>query len=218
MSSRDDRDNATRWHGQRIVGERELDFHSDAQALRRRRRRQNLIFALIALLVSGVLVFAVLVFSGRVQLPGQGTGSLMTQPEEIENPQCPQQEFSYLEPGGVQVRVLNATGVSGLGGQTAELLEGRGFVVSSVTSAVSDYSEEVGVVVSGPHGYAQALSLQRHLPGALYVYNENMPDDQVDFEVGTKFAELTKQRHLETTAGTLQCANPPAADEALNDQ
>lgn len=213
MGSRDEQEGARSWQGQRIVGEQELDFHSDERAVRRRKRRQNLVFGVLALLVTAVLVFALLIFTGRVQLPGQPTAALISEPETIEYPQCPQREFDYLEPERVRVRVLNATDTSGFGGQTAQLLTERGFVVGSVTSAVSDYAQQVGAVVSGPNGYAQALSLQRHLPGTLYVFDESKLDDQVDFEVGEKFTELTKARRLETTPGPLTCANPPEPAE-----
>lgn len=209
MGSRGDRDDARSWHGQRIVGERELDFHSDERAVRRRRLRQNTVFAVLALLLVVVLALALLVFSGRLQLPGQQPPATATGVEPITNAQCPQRDFDYLQPAEVRVRILNTTGVSGLGGRTAQILEERGFRISSVTSASGDYSEQVGVVVSGPGGYAQALSLQRHLPGTLYVFDETKRDDLVDFEVGAEFSELTKQRRLDTAPGQLVCANPP---------
>lgn len=209
MEADQDQNDARNWHGQRIVGERELDFHSDAQVVRHRRRRQNLVFGLLAFLVVLVLVLALLVFSGRLQLPGQQSAPNAVMGEPISHPHCPQRDFEYLDPSEVRVRVLNTTDISGLGGKTAQLLETRGFEITSVTSAASDYAQQVGAVVSGPQGYAQALSLQRHLPGTLYVFDESKRDDLVDFEVGQDFDELTKLRRLDTAPGMLMCANPP---------
>ena len=209
MGSKSGRDDARSWHGQHIVGERDLDFHSDQQALQQRRRRQNTVFTVLALVVALVLVLALLVFTGRLQFPGQQPRATADEPAPIANAHCPQRDFDYLEPESVQVRVLNATGQAGLAGRTAQLLEERGFTISSTTSGASDYSEQAGAVVSGPEGYAQAMSLQRHLPGTVYVLDEDKRGQLVDFEVGAEFSELTKTRRLDTTSGPLTCADRP---------
>ncbi|WP_421014755.1 LytR C-terminal domain-containing protein [Glutamicibacter creatinolyticus] len=207
MSGEQEPQDANTWHGQRIVGEDELSFQSDAQAKRRRRRRQNAVFGALSALVAVVLVVALLVFTQKIQLPGQRqTPAAADQQQPIANPDCPQRDFTYLDPSEVEVRVLNAGGQNGLGGSTAQKLSQRGFQIALTTSAVSDYADTVGAVVSGPQGYAQALTLQRHLDGAVYVFDKDKRGAQVDFEIGAKFAEMTKTRRLDKTPGPLQCA------------
>lgn len=214
MGSSSGQDDANQWHGQRIVGERELSFHSDAEAKRRRRRRQNLVFGVLAALLAVVFVAALAVFHGRIPVPGQVPAASQTlSPAQIEDSRCPGQDFDYLDPSTVRVRVLNTTNEAGLAGRTAQKLEKRGFVITSTTSGASDFQDGVGAVVAGPKGYAQALTLQRHVQGAVFVFDETKRDDRVDLEVGAKFQELTKTRRLSEDPGKLLCAEPPASDK-----
>ena len=66
--------------------------------------------------------------------------------------------------------MLNTTTISGLAGRTAEALKERGFQISATTSGLDRYEDKVAVVLAGPKGYAQALTIQRQVPGSEFVY------------------------------------------------
>lgn len=207
MTEPKDRRDPSSWHGQHIVSEAELAFQSDGQAKKRRRSRQNVVFTVMAALVVVVFVVSVLIFTGnwpwnKDQTPQAASDA----PANIENPVCPDVNFKVQDPGTVMVRVLNTTGESGLAGSTAERLKERGFTITSVTESASDYAEEVGAVIAGPKGYAQALSIQRQVPGAVFVFDKDRRDDRIDLELGAKFEGLEKERKLNDAPGKLRCA------------
>ncbi|WP_404288952.1 LytR C-terminal domain-containing protein [Glutamicibacter arilaitensis] len=208
MTEPKDRRDPSSWHGQHIVSESELTFQSDLRAKKRRRTRQNVVFSVMASLVVLGFVAALLIFSGNWPLAkGPVADTVDEVPVKIENPVCPDVEFKVQDPASVMVRVLNTTGKSGLAGDTAEKLKERGFTITSISESASDYADEVGAVVAGPEGYAQALSIQRQLPGAVFVFDKDRRDARIDLEVGAKFEGLEKERKLNDAPGKLRCAN-----------
>ena len=207
MTEPKDRRDPSSWHGQHIVSESELAFQSDLQAKKRRRTRQNVVFSVMASFVVLGFVAAVLIFTGNWPLAEEpAEDAVADTPVTIENPVCPDVEFKVQDPASVQVRVLNTTGESGLAGATAETLKERGFTITSITESASDYANEVGAVIAGPKGYAQALSVQRQLPGAVFVFDKERRDARIDLEVGAKFEGLEKERKLNDAPGKLHCA------------
>ncbi|MEG1443779.1 MULTISPECIES: LytR C-terminal domain-containing protein [Micrococcaceae] len=203
-----DRDDPGQWHGAHIVDEQELSFSSDGQAKRRARKRQNIVFSVMALLVIAVLAGAVLVFNGTLKLGGEPAAVASPKPSEtkIENPKCPAIDFKYQKPSDVEIRVLNTTDISGLAGDTAEALEKRGFKISSLTSGWKSLSETTGAVIAGPDGYAQAFTVQRQIPGIVFIYDEKKWGSRVDLALGEKFDGLEKERKLDTSEGKLVCS------------
>lgn len=205
MGRRTGQEDPSRWQGQHIVNEDELSFHSDVTAKRRQRKRQNIVFAVLASLVVVAFVAAGLVYAGYWPGTSKKTEAAPSA-QVIENAQCPENSFAYLDPTQVRVRVLNTTSISGFGSQAATKLKERGFQITSTTESSSDYSTKIGAIVAGPQGYAQALTLQRHIPGAVFVFDKSRKDDRLDFEVGEQFIGLEKDRKLNATPGKLTCA------------
>lgn len=207
MTEPKDRRDPSSWRGQHIVGEAELAFQSDLQAKKRRRSRQNIVFSVMAAMVLVVLVVSVLIFTGHWPwAEDQSAQKNADAPVKIENPVCPENNFKVQKPAEVEVRVLNTTGQSGLATSTAERLKERGFVITSVTESASDHADEVGAVIAGPRGYAQALTIQRQVPGAVFVFDQDRRDARIDLEVGKKFNGLEKERKLNGAPGKLRCA------------
>ncbi len=203
-----EREDPATWHGAHIVNERELSFVSNAQAKRRARKRQNVIFSVMALVVLVAFVAATLTFTGVLKIGGS-SNQLQAQAQPaavIENPACPEANFAYQDPASFKVRVLNTTSVSGLAGKTAEALEKRGFKISATSSGLENYQDRVAVVLAGSSGYAQALTIQRQVPGSEFVYDEKMYGTEVDLALGSGFENLVKERKLNTAPGALTCA------------
>ena len=202
-----EREDPATLRGAHIIGERELSFVSSAQAKRTARRRQNVIFSIMAIAVLVAFIAATLSFTGVLKIGGRPTPvQADEQPAEpIANPACPTSIFNYQDPASFKVRVLNTTTISGLAGRTAEALKNRGFQISATTSGLDRYEDKVAVVLAGPQGYAQALTIQRQVPGSEFVYDEMMYGTEVDLALGTGFEHLVKERKLNTAPGTLEC-------------
>ncbi|HCH47564.1 LytR C-terminal domain-containing protein [Glutamicibacter arilaitensis] len=203
-----DREDPGQWHGAHIVDEQELSFSSDGQAKKRARKRQNIVFTVMALLVIAVLTGAVLVFNGTLKLGGEPTAAQSPTPSEtkIENAKCPAVNFKYQKPGDVEIRVLNTTDISGLASDTAKALEERGFKIFSLTSGWKSLAGTTGAVIAGPDGYAQAFTVQRQVPGTVFIYDEKKWGSRVDLALGEKYEGLEKERKLDTSDGKLVCA------------
>jgi len=195
-------------HGAHIVGEQELSFVSDTQAKRRARKRQNIIFSTMAVIVLLAFISATLVFTGILKIGGtaQAGQEARMNPAQIKDKACPGIDFTYQDPGSFSVRVLNATDVAGLAGDTAKALEKRGFDVAGTSSGMNDYADSVAAVFAGPKGYAQALTIQRQVPGSVFVFDPKVYGTQVDLALGAQFESLVKERKLDTKPGPLVCA------------
>ncbi|WP_313813945.1 LytR C-terminal domain-containing protein [Glutamicibacter sp.] len=196
------------WRGAHIVDEQELSFESDAQAKKRARRRQNIVFSSMAVVVLLVFLAATLVYTGVVKIGDTaGVGQASDNgPAEIKNQECPDLDFVYQDPGSFKLVVMNTTDTAGLAGKTAESLEKRGFKIADTTSGFEEYSDQVATVFAGPQGYAQALTVQRQVPGSVFVFDPKSYGTQVSLALGSKFDYLVKERKLDTTAGKLTCA------------
>lgn len=195
------------WHGAHIVNGQDLSFSSDHKAKKSARRRQNIVFMAMAVLVLAVTVGALLIATGNWKPGAKPTvaNEVTPSPTKIENTKCPEVNFSYQDPASFRIRVLNTTEISGLAGDTAKSLEDRGFKISSLTSGWNSLSNTVGAVIAGPDGYAQAFTVQRQVPGTVFIFDEDKWGDNVDLALGEKFESLQKDRKLDTSAGKLVC-------------
>ena len=207
MEALEKNDESTQWHGARIISEKELAFTSDARAKRKLRTRHGVVMGVLLALVLAAAAGALLVFSGIWDIDGSRRAApAEPQRAQIANAQCPEVDLQYLDPASVKVRVLNATEQAGLAGSTAQALEKRGFTITSVSSGWDEYADSVGAVIAGPQGYDAALTVQRQVPGAVFVYDESKHDDRVDLAVGAQFTSLEKERKLNLSPGRLSCA------------
>lgn len=203
-----EREDPGEWHGAHIVDEQDLSFSSDRKAKKRARRRQNAVFSVMAVLVIAVTVGALLIVTGNWNPGAEATTEETAEPApaKIENVKCPEVDFSYQDPQSFRIRVLNTTNISGLAGDTAKSLEERGFKISSLTSGWTSLSGTIGAVIAGPDGYAQAFTVQRQVPGSVFIFDPEKWGSTVDLAVGEKFEGLQKDRKLDRSAGKLVCA------------
>lgn len=194
------------WRGAHIINGEDLSFSSDDHAKKTARRRHNAVFLGLAALVLAVAVGAVLITTGNLSLGAKPTAADQNQaPAEIKNAKCPEVDFTYQDPTSFRIRVLNTTDIAGLAGNTAKSLEDRGFKISSLTSGWESLSGTVGAVIAGPDGYAQAFTVQRQVPGTVFIFDEKKYGSNVDLALGEKFESLQKDRKLDTSAGKLVC-------------
>lgn len=203
-----EREDPAEWHGAHIVDEQDLSFSSDQKAKGRARRRQNAVFAVMAVLVMTVTVGALLIATGNWKPGADATAADTAEPTpvKIENAKCPEVDFSYQDPQSFKIRVLNTTNIAGLASDTAKSLEERGFKIASLTSGWDSLSATTGAVIAGPDGYAQAFTVQRQVPGAVFIFDPEKWGTTVDLAVGEKYEGLQKDRKLDTSAGKLVCA------------
>ncbi|WP_159613525.1 LytR C-terminal domain-containing protein [Glutamicibacter sp. JC586] len=195
------------WHGTHIVNGEDLSFSSDDHVKKSARRRHNAFFLGLAALVLAVTVGALLITTGK-WTPGVKPSAVadpIQTPASIKNAKCPEVDFTYQDPTSFRIRVLNTTDITGLAGNTAKSLEDRGFKISSLTSGWESLSGTVGAVIAGPDGYAQAFTVQRQVPGTVFIFDEKKYGSNVDLALGEKFESLQKDRKLDTSAGKLVC-------------
>ncbi|GAA5226325.1 LytR C-terminal domain-containing protein [Paeniglutamicibacter antarcticus] len=205
------------WHGHRIISEDELAspaFTTDARIKRRRTIRHGIILVIVLLALVAAVVLAYLVNTRAVVIDALEPRPVAETPvTEVEA--CPTTEFSYIDPGKMTVNVMNATQVSGLAGATGTKLKKRGFTVGEVGNARISDVDVVGAVISGPDGYAQAMSMQRNIKDLVYVFDAKRPGATVDLVIGTKYKDLVKDKKVNKKPGKLGCT-PPKPKEKKN--
>jgi hypothetical protein len=158
--------------------------------------RRNLTKPLRTAIVLAVLAVAVLIAGrwGWAQLT-QPFGDEVAAATATSEPTCtpaPGASPALPAPGEVTVNVYNASGISGLAGQTAEALAAAGFIVGAVDNdPLGKRLDGVGEVRSAPGSQPQVESLLRYIPGAVWVQDQRA-DPTVDFAIGAGFTEVTQ--------------------------
>ncbi|GAB4098155.1 LytR C-terminal domain-containing protein [Sinomonas halotolerans] len=195
----------TVYHGHRVVSGPDLrsQFEPDPDEAENvpRMRRRILHGAMIALLVA-IVVFgagaAWAILSGYIKLPEPATAPSLAA--------CPSGTYDYLPPEQTTVNVLNAAGREGLARQVADELAKRRFRVLAVDNEKFS-TAATAVVRSGSAGEAAAFTLQRHVPGSVFV-RDPRADDSVDLLLGPAFTGLAAPKVVDQTPGTLNCELP----------
>jgi hypothetical protein len=198
------------WHGHHIISEDELaspEFTTEDRIKRRRRIRHGIILVLVVLMLAAALVLAYLVNTRTLVIDALEPKPAAEAPVAV-NDACPTGQFSYVDPGKMKVNVLNATQIYGLAGATSTKLKKRGFKVGDAGNAQLSNVKVVGAVTSGPDGYAQAMTVQRHIKGLTYVYDAKRPGKTVDLVIGTKYKDLVKEKSVNKKPGKLGCTPP----------
>lgn len=198
------------WHGHHIISEDELaspEFTTEDRIKRRRRIRHGVILIFVVLMLAAALVLAYLVNTRTLVIDALEPKPVAEAPVAV-NEACPTRKFNYVDPGKMTVNVLNATQIYGLAGATATKLKKHGFKVGEVGNANLSNVQVVGAVTSGPDGYAQAMTLQRHIKGLTYVYDAKRPGKTVDVVIGTKYKDLVKEGSVNKKPGKLGCTPP----------
>ncbi|WP_411732885.1 LytR C-terminal domain-containing protein [Paeniglutamicibacter sp.] len=198
------------WHGHHIISEDELaspEFTTEDRIKRRRKIRHGIILTFVVLMLAAALVLAYLVNTRTLIIDALEPKPGVEAPVAA-NEACPTKQFSYVDPRKMTVNVLNATQIHGLAGATATKLKKHGFKVGDVGNANLSNVQVVGAVTSGPDGYAQAMTVQRHIKDLTYVYDAKRPGKTVDLVIGTKFKDLVKEKSVNKKPGKLGCTPP----------
>jgi hypothetical protein len=201
--------NPIEWHGHRIVTENDLEtvFADDGNVERphiyMRRLRHGIVLVLLVALLAGAVFFALALARGDIKLP-------VSEPSASPVSACPAGPFEVADPASITVNVLNSTSIAGLAGNATASLEERGFTVETIGNRSVGQTSMTAIVVSGPAGYAQAFTLQRTIPGTVYVEDERS-DATVDVVLGSQFEGLVPAEEVNTEPGGLTCELPSTA-------
>lgn len=175
---------------------------------RRLRATQLAFFSVLAVALIAVGVYAV----GELREPVEEPG--MIAPKEIgPDPvavECPDEGAVPLPPAEVTVTVLNGTTRSGLAGEVAETLGGRGYEVAEVGNTRSAGAPVT--IVHGPSGYLAAASVRAQLAAEqqepVLKLDEAKEGTGVDLLLGDGFRGTTEEE-----AATAALEAPVAAPE-----
>ena len=132
--------------------------------------RHGIILSVAVLLLAAALVLAYLVNTRAIVIDALEPKPVAEAPVAPHSA-CPRDQFDYVDPSKMTINVMNGTQIAGLAGASAKKLEKRGFKVGEVGNARMSKANVVGAVISGPDGYAQAMTVQRHVAGLTYVFD-----------------------------------------------
>ncbi|GAB3536599.1 hypothetical protein GCM10027403_17820 [Arthrobacter tecti] len=201
--------NPIEWHGHRIVTENDLDtvFADDGNVERphiyMRRLRHGVVLVLLVGLLTAAVLFALALARGDIQLTAN-------EPSSEPAAACPGGPFDLVDPATVTVNVLNSTSIEGLAGNGAAALEERGFTVGAIGNRSVVRSNMTAIVISGPTGYAPAFTLQRIIPGSVYV-EDDRTEATVDVVLGSEYEALVPAEEVNPEPGGLVCELPSTA-------
>ncbi len=201
--------NPNEWHGHHIVSEDELaspKFSADPNTKRHRNIRHGIILSVAVLLLVAALVLAYLVNTRAIVIDALEPKPVAEAPV-APHTACPRDQFDYVDPSKMTINVMNGTQIAGLAGASAKKLAQRGFKVGEVGNARMSKANVVGAVISGPDGYAQAMTVQRHVAGLTYVFDPKRQGKTVDVVIGTKYKKLVKEAKVKTQPGKLGCSS-----------
>ncbi|MHA7240922.1 LytR C-terminal domain-containing protein [Arthrobacter sp. TMS1-12-1] len=195
----------TEWHGQRIVTETDLGavFTEDDADRRRRVTLRRVRHGVVLVLLVGLLTAAVYVALG-IARGDIRTGAPEATPEPTST--CPAGPFDYQDPSAITVNVYNSTSIDGLAGTAADQLRGRAFAVREVGNKPAGRSGMTALVISGEAGRANAFTLQRTIPGSVYVADER-EDRTVDVILGSTYAGVVPPEKVDVTPAALSCGS-----------
>lgn len=191
------------YHGHRVITGDELRAQFEAERDERERRRRRwrrirhaaLLVLLLAVVVSGA-TGAWAILTGRLVLSQQAASPVPTVG-------CPAGPFDYVPPQSVHLNVFNAAGQEGLARNVADQLAQRKFVIGKVDNSKTAGSP-TAVIVSGPAGEADAFTVQRNVPGSVFML-DSRGDASVDLILLPAFKKLQDPAIVDQTPGTLVC-------------
>lgn len=166
-----------------------------ARRLRRKRKRERQA-VIFTTLVTGLLFLAVMaaaVLSGHIASPFDREFS--RQPDDYVDviEPCPSDPSRLpVATTDIHVRVLNASGRTGLAGRTAEFLEERSF---NILMTGDHESQRVPSIHFGIEGLDAAITLRAHAPDAVLIVDERS-GTSVDLILGSQFEGLIPQEDV----------------------
>ncbi|WP_138444930.1 LytR C-terminal domain-containing protein [Sinomonas susongensis] len=202
----------TVYRGHHVVNGEELRSQFEAERDEQERRRSRwrkirhtvLLVLLLALVVAGG-TGAWAILTGRLVLSPQAASPGPT-------PGCPSGPFDYAAPQSVRVNVLNAAGKEGLARTVADQLTQRKFAVGNVANSTATGTPPA-LIVAGPAGEAAAFTVQRNVPGSLFVLDKR-GDASLDLILLPTFAGLKDPGLVDQTPGGLVCVGATQSPSA----
>lgn len=162
---------------------------------RRRRERQIIVFGVAAIILGALAFAAAAVYRGEAE--GPFSNAFHTPPGQFESDVtlvCPPGDTFPLKYEEVVVRVANGAGVTGLAGDIAETLKGRGFVVVGAMNASRGYGDHVRILY-GTEGLIHAYTLATQFDTVDLVL-DTREDITLDLILGEQFAADPRLREL----------------------
>lgn len=211
--------NPNEWHGHHIISEDELtspEFSIDEKTRKNRKLRHGIILVVTVLILAAALVGAYLINTRVLVIDALEPKPVLEKPMTVDA-SCPVSEFQYTDPGKIKINVMNGTKIAGLAGATSTKLKKRGFTIGEIGNVNLSKTNIVGLVTSGTDGYAQAMTVQRHIEGLTYVYDPKRLGASVDLVMGTEYKDLSDEKKVDKKPGRLACKpvkkTAPAAPE-----
>ena len=141
----------------------------------------------VAALALGVFILSKMLPTGGPGPAAPGEGAVQTEEPPAEEPAAeettapqPGKTAQPRDPSKVEVQVLNATGISGLASDTAEILEAQGYKIVTVDDAEGEHDRTT--IFYHPKSKADAEVLkQNYFPMA--ALEESAPDTEVAITV-----------------------------------
>lgn len=199
--------NPNEWHGHHIISEDELaspEFSIDEKTRKNRKLRHGIILVLTVVILVVALVGAYLINTRVLVIDALEPKPVVEKPVTVDA-SCPMSDFQYIDPGKIKVNVMNGTKVAGLAGATSTKLKKRGFTIGEIGNVNLSKTNIVGLVTSGTDGYAQAMTVQRHIKGLTYVYDPKRLGASVDLVMGTEYKDLIDEKKVNKKPGRLAC-------------
>lgn len=196
----------TEWHGHRIVTETDLGavFEEDDAARRRRASMRRIRHGIVLVLLIGLVTAAVFVALG-IARGDISIGASEASPAPAPTSTCPPGPFDFQDPSAITVNVYNSTNINGLAGTAADQLRGRAFAVRDVDNTQGGPTGMTAIVVSGEGGRANAFTVQRTIPGSIYVADKR-DDRTVDVILGSSYTGIIPPEGVDITPAGLACA------------
>ncbi len=193
------------WHGQRIVTETDLGstFATDNAAARRLASRRRIRHGVVLVVLLGLVTAGIFVAVGLAR--GDITFDAL-EPSSTPSPTstCPAGPFEMQDPSAITVDVFNSTPIDGLAGTAAEQLRSRAFAVRQIGNRDVGPTGMTAIIVAGEGGRANAFTVQRVIPDAIFVPDER-EDRTVDVVLGSAYTGIVAPEEVETTPAGLFC-------------
>ncbi|THJ65795.1 LytR family transcriptional regulator [Arthrobacter echini] len=193
------------WHGQTIVTETDLSstFETDDAADRRRTSRRRIRHGVVLVVLAGLLATAVYVAVGLAR-GDISFDALEPSPRPSPTSTCPAGPFELQDASSITVDVFNSTTIGGLAGTAAEQLRERAFAVREIGNQDVGPRGMTALIVAGEGGRANAFTVQRVIPEAIFVPDER-EDRTVDVILGSAYEGLVEPDAVDATPAGLFC-------------
>ena len=162
------------------------------------RRRQRLVFTIIVSLLIGVLLIAILFFTGNIgRASGRGTTA---QPNYGVAVPCAPRNAKIKRYSQISVRVINGTEHPGLARAVREALTSRGFHTTAVGDTASTQILKRTEIRFGRSAITEAYTVATQFNDAIMVMDDR-DDKLLDTVVGSTFNNLNDQTNADAKEG-----------------